>query len=433
MLETVKNFINKNNINIDSPVICAVSGGADSVTLIHVLYDLGYKVILAHVNHHKRLQSELEEERMRYLASTLDVPFELLSYHYDGNDNFHNDSHNARYNFFRSLCKKYNTNIIATAHHSDDQIETVLMKILEGSNLYGYGGIAIESNDGDYRTIRPLLCVSKNEIYSYAKKMNYEYFEDSSNHEDLFLRNRIRHHVVPLLKNECEDLNNKIVEYTIQLHEAFDFIRKNSIEYLKNHNNKIEYDSFSLLDIAIKKDIISYMLETYNIRKNNNIILQILSLFNSNYGYKEISLEQDYLFIRAYDIAYISKKKNNDLEEKKINLKDEVIFNKKYKFYFSKNKPFINEKYLKLCYNNVELPFTIRNKKTGDRIESLVGTKKLSRIFIDNKIPSDKRDEIPVILDNNGNVLWVYDLIKSKSIYEQKNGELYFVCEVSYE
>ena len=81
----------------------------------------------------------------------------------------------------------------------------------------------------------------------------------------------------------------------------------------------------------------------------------------------------------------------------------------------------------------MELPFTIRNKKTGDRIESLVGTKKLSRIFIDNKIPSDKRDEIPVILDNNGNVLWVYDLIKSKSIYEQKNGELYFVCEVSYE
>ena len=329
MIETVRNFINKNNINIDSPVICAVSGGADSVVLIHILHDLGYKVILAHVNHHKRLQSELEEERMKYLAETLNVPFELLSYHYDGNDNFHNDSHNARYNFFRSLCKKYNTNIIATAHHSDDQIETVLMKILEGSNLYGYGGIAIESNDGDYKRIRPLLCVSKSDIYSYAKKMNYEYFEDSSNHEDLFLRNRIRHYVVPLLKNECCDLNNKIVEYTIQLHEAFDFIRKNSIEYLKNHNNKIEYNSFINLNIAIKKDIISYMLENYNIRKNNNIVLQILSLFNSNYGYKEISLEQDYIFVRAYDVAYITKRKNNDLEEIKININDEVIFNNK--------------------------------------------------------------------------------------------------------
>ena len=190
----IASFLKENNLIIDKPIIVACSGGADSVCLLYVLYKLGYKVILAHVNHHKRIQSETEEDAMRNFANELNIPFELLEYHYDGMDNFHNDSHNARYNFFRGLCKKYDTNIIATAHHQDDQIETVLMKIMEGSNLYGYGGIAIVNDDGEYKIIRPLLCVDKDEIYSYAKKNNLIYFEDKSNQEDDFLRNRIRHH-----------------------------------------------------------------------------------------------------------------------------------------------------------------------------------------------------------------------------------------------
>ncbi len=434
MLKTVKDFILKNNINIDLPVICAVSGGADSVCLLHILYDLGYEVILAHVNHHKRKESEIEAIKMKELANKLNIPFELLDYHYDGVDNFHNDSHNARYDFFRMISKKYHTNIIATAHHSDDQIETVLMKILEGSNLYGYGGIAVESFDGYYKTIRPLLCVSKEEIYNYAKQNNYEYFEDSSNQEDIFLRNRIRHHIVPLLKKECNDLNKKIIEYSIQAHEAFDFIRKNSIDYLNNNHNKIEYNSFKVLDIALKKDIISLLLEKNNIRKNNNIILQLLSLLDNNNGYKEFSLESDYLFIRAYDYAYIDKRKCNQENSIKINIDDIGIFCNKYKFYFSKNKPINNAKYIKLCYNNLELPLKIRNRISGDYIEALAGTKKISRVLIDNKVPLNERDNVPIILDNSGKILWIYDYIKSKDVYNQKhNGDLYLICEVIYE
>lgn len=429
MLDIVKQFIIKQNININSKVICAVSGGADSVCLIHILHDLGYDVVLAHVNHHKREQSELEEVKMKELADNLNVPFELLSYHYDGVDNFHNDSHNARYNFFTSLCKKYNTNIIATAHHSDDQIETVLMKILEGSNLYGYGGIPSIKDDGVYLTIRPLLCVNKNEIYSYVNKKGYEYFEDSSNHEDVFLRNRIRHHITPLLKQECSDLNNKILEYSIQLHEAFSFIRNLSIKYLIEHNNKIEYDSFNLLDIALKKDIISLLLEKYNIRKNNNIIIQILNMLNSNKGNKSIKLENNYMFIRSYNLSYIEKIKDNNIDNIIINLNDDIIYNDMYHFYFSKIKP-NNAKYIKLCYNELKLPFKIRSRVDGDIIKTLVGSKKVSRVFIDNKIPSNKRNDIPVILDDNDNILWIFDLVKSKSVYEQKElGDIYFIGE----
>ena len=86
---------------------------------------------------------------------------------------------------------------------------------MEGSNLYGYGGIAIVNDDGEYKIIRPLLCVDKDEIYSYAKKNNLIYFEDKSNHEDDFLRNRIRHHVVPLLKKESPSVGEKFEEYVL--------------------------------------------------------------------------------------------------------------------------------------------------------------------------------------------------------------------------
>ena len=431
MLKKIANFIKNNNLIITEPIICAVSGGVDSVSLIDILHKLGYKIVLAHVNHNKREQSKIEQEAMKNLALKLDIPFELLDYHYDGIDNFHNDSHNARYDFFKGLCEKYNTNTIATAHHSDDQIETVLMKIMEGSNLYGYGGISIINDDGTYRIIRPLLCVSKKELYDYAKNNNLKYFEDSSNFEDDFLRNRMRHHVVPMLKEESLDLNNKILEYSIQLHEAFDFIRGLSHDFLNKYNNRIYLEEFNKLNIALKKDIISLLLEKYNIRKTYDIINNILSVINTNDGEKRISLNNNYCFIKSYEYAKVEKIKEENILDETLDLTSEVIYNDKYKFYFSKKIPLNNAKYLKLCYNNLKLPLHIRSKVDGDFIKLNLGNKKVSRIFIDSKVESNLRKYVPIITDNDNNILWVYDYAKSKEVFDSKeNSDIYLVCEV---
>lgn len=431
MEQKVKSFIieNKMNINNDT-IICAVSGGVDSICLLNILNNLGYKIVLAHVNHHKRKESELEQKAMESLAKSLNIPFELLDYFYDGKDNFHNDSHNARYSFFKSLCKKYNTSIIATAHHLDDQIETILIKLLEGSNLYGYGGISIVNDDGEYKIIRPLLCVSKSDLYIYANDNKITYFEDCSNSEDIFLRNRIRHNIVPLLNREIEDLYSKISQYSIQVKEAFNFIRKQSIEYLNKTNNIIDLVSFNELDIALKKDILSLLLENNNIRRSNLLIIDILKLLKSNRGTKAIDLENNYKFIRSYDKAYIKKQEISAVSTLKIDLNDVVIFNNKYKFYFSKKIPVNNAKFIKLCYNDLELPFYIRNKKDGDFITLDIGTKKVNRIFIDSKIPRNERNQIPIITDCKDNILWIYDFSKSKDVVSQKNAyDLIFICE----
>ncbi len=430
MEKKIFKFIKDNNLIIKEPIICATSGGVDSVCLVTILNKLGYKVVLAHVNHHKRIESETEEAAMKSLANKLNIPFEVLEYHYDSLDNFHNDSHNARYNFFRSLCDKYHTDTIATAHHLDDQIETILMKIMEGSNLYGYGGISIVNDDGNYRIIRPLMCVDKNELYNYAKDNDLEYFEDKSNKEDDFLRNRLRHHIVPLLKNECVDINNKIYEYSIQVKEAFDYIRKGSISYLNDNNDMIYYESYKNLDIALKKDIISLMLEKNNIRKNNNIILDLVNVLNDNNGTKTIDLENGYCFIRSYDRAYIDRLNDVSKNEYILDINDEIIFDGKYKFYFTKNILNHNVNHIRLCYNKLNLPFKIRTKKDGDFIKLNIGNKKLNRLFIDKKIDKLKRDFIPIILDNNDNVLWVYNYAKNIDIVDYKTtGDIYLVCE----
>ena len=108
-----------------------------------------------------------------------------------------------------------------------------------------------------------------------------------------------------------------------------------------------------------------------------------------------------------------------------------VIFKNKYKFYFSKNIDRLNAKCIKLCYNHLELPLLIRTKKDGDFIRIENGTKKLSRIFIDKKVPKNDRLFIPVICDNKGEIIWVFDYAKSDNIYQYKqNGDIYLVCEV---
>ena len=431
MINKVKNFIETNKLNIDNRVVCAVSGGADSVVLISILSRLGYKCILAHVNHHKRKESEEEERAMRKLAEDLNVPFELLDYHFKGNGNFHDDSHNARYDFFRAIADKYNTNIIATAHHEGDQIETILIKLMEGSNLYGYGGIALDNNDGKYRIIRPLLCVNKNEIYDFAKEEGLTYFEDSSNHKDLFLRNRLRHHVVPLLLDECPDLYDKALRYSLMMHEAFDYIREDSINYLNKHNNSIDISSFKNLRIALKKDIISLLLERFNIRRNTNIINDILELLENEAGNKELKLEGEYFLYKEYNQAYISKQNATLPTVVVLEENDSVVYNNAYRFYFSKNLPVSGAKYIKLWYNQLIFPFVIRPRKKGDTITIDNGTKKVSRVMIDKKIPKNQRDILPIITDGNGDIVWIYDILKSDSVYKQKSeGNIYLVCEV---
>ena len=430
MLEKVKKFINENKLfQSNETIICAVSGGVDSLCLLHILHQLNYPLVLAHVNHHKREQSALEQQAMQDLAAAYNIPFELLNYFDEGKENFQSQAHDARYNFFKNLAKKYNTHWIATAHHLDDQAETIIMRLLMGSNLYGYAGISIIQQEKEYKLVRPLLCVSKEEIYHYTQENHICYFEDSSNQSDAYLRNRIRHHILPLLKQENENYLEKIQEFSIQAKQSFDFIRKQSINYLDRLNNNIDIASFNELDVALKNDIICLLFERLELEKNKETILKCVQLIekNKNCIYQ---LKDNYFFHIEYGKAFIKKKENDSSFCETLGLEETIIILKQYKFYFSKKMPQNNAKYLKLWYNDLKLPFLIRNRKDGDFIEMSYGIKKVSRLLIDEKIPTWKRNQIPLIFDQDGKLLWVYNYAKSDTVISQKqSGDIYLVCE----
>jgi len=432
MKNKIKKYILDNDLlNKNEYVVVAVSGGADSIFLLHILNDLGYKTILAHVNHHKRVESLNEAIQLEKLANDLNIPFELLNYYDNNKANFHDQAHIARYKFFKEIADKYNTKYIATAHHLDDQAETILIKLLNGSNLFGYGGISNKLIDDNYNIVRPLLCVTKDDIYKYLHKYNLMYFEDSSNQENDYLRNRIRHNIIPLLKNEEPSLLSKLQEFSIQAKEAFEYIRNQSINYLNKTKNTIEISSFSTLDNVLKKDIICLLFERYPIRKNNDMILKCLSLLNNPNGTKKLSLKNDYYFIISYDKAEIKKIISTNDYKEILTINNEVIIENKYKFYFSKNLPKINAKYIKLCYNSLELPLLIRNKKDGDFIKMSYGNKKVSRLMIDSKITLEERKTMPLVFDSNNNLLWVVPIAKSDIVVNQKqSSDIYLVCEV---
>ncbi len=430
MQQKVQRFIDEQHLfDFSSPIVVATSGGVDSVTLLYLLHQLGYQVILAHVNHHQRMESAEEERQMRLFADELHIPFELCSYYHTDLTNFHNDAHYARYRFFRQVAEKYHTPWIATAHHLDDQMETILMRLMQGSNLYGYGGLSVLQENDSLKIARPFLCLTKKEIYDYAFENHLIYFEDSSNQKDDYLRNRIRHHLLPVLKGFSFNIE-KVQEFSVQVKEAFSFIRSHSIKYLDENQNIIDVCSFFQEPIAVRKDILCLLFEKNEIPKNQKILLSCYELLKTPYGNQKIDLKNSFSFVREYDKAMIRKEKNELFSEVELQLDQQILFQNRYRFYFSKKIPQNNANYLKLCYNNLKLPFFVRNRKDGDCIKMSYGNKKVSRLMIDRKLSALLRQQTPIVTDATGTILWVVPFAKSQEVAKQKSqGELFFVCE----
>lgn len=429
MLEKIQKYILDNSLfSPNDTIVVAVSCGADSIGLLHILLKLKYNVIIAHVNHQKREQSKDEEIYITNFAKENNIPCEVLHLDYSHQSNFHDEAHKKRYSFFKEVLEKYDAFVLATAHHADDNAETIFLNIMRGSNLFGYAGISNKTDYQGYTIVRPLLCLSKEDILEFVTKEGLTYFEDESNHEDNYRRNRIRHHVLPALKKECPEFLQKINSFSIQAKEAFAYLRKDSIKYLDLNNNTIDVKEYKLLPLALKKDILCLLLERAEINRSERLITSILHFIEEE-THGQLDLEGNYILIKRYGKVYLHKNISTKDTLITINLNEVVVFNEKYRFYFTKKLTNFGAKYIKLCYNELVYPLYIRNYLENDVILMPYGRKKINRLFIDKKIPLEKRKEIPIIL-NGDEILWVYDLIKSNKLMQMKDKhDIYLVCE----
>lgn len=413
-------FIEENHLfNKDLPIVLALSGGVDSMVLLTILNALNYKVIAAHVNHNVRKESTDEYEFIKEYTASFGICLEYMKLPKIEKENFHQESRNFRYSFFNDIVKKYNAQCIVTAHHCDDNIETIIMKIIRGSNLYGYGGISLVSNFDNSKLVRPFLFITKDEIINYAFSKNIPYKEDKSNLQDKYTRNRFRKNVLPFLKTENPKLEDKISQYSNIVHNAFFYIRKIAKQHILLWENKIDNLAFIKLDIAIKHEIIALLLESKDIQTSYKKIMQIC-LFIEN--------DKPNSFFCLNKVHVLQKKYNQTLLEEICATSPFHIVAEKEGTYclpnhnsiiITRKMPKNNKKYLKLCYNNIAWPITIRNRRDGDFINFKYGTKKIKNLFIDLKIPKNVRESLPIILDRNNKVLGIPGITNSSETLKE--------------
>ena len=264
--------VNKFLINIlekDDVIVLGCSGGPDSMALMDVLLKLRGKlnlsIICAHVNHKLRVESDDEMVWLEGFCKENNVVFEKMIINNYGDDNFHNEARNFRYNFFEDLVHKYGAKYLMTAHHGDDLMETILMRIVRGSTLGGYAGFRKISCHGDYSIVRPLVYMTKDELLNYDKDNGIAYVVDKSNFSDKYTRNRYRKEVLPFLKREDSNVHLKFLRYSELLFECDDYLNCLTNDFVKTlYNDKcIDINKFKALDSVIQSKLINKLLESF--------------------------------------------------------------------------------------------------------------------------------------------------------------------------
>ena len=425
-MEEVYNFIrNKINLKPRDAVVVGVSGGPDSMALLYILNEFKKKMdldlICAHVNHSKRKESDIEEDYIRKYCKENNIIFECKKITNWGDDNFENEARSARYSFFYDLVSNYNAKFLMTAHHADDLIETILMRIVRGSTLKGYSGFSKVVDKGDFKIIRPLITLTKDEIIEFNKINNIKYFIDSTNNDDVHTRNRYRHVVLPFLKKENPKVHKKFLKFSETLIENSNYIdRQANSEFNKVFQNGVLYiDKFTKLDKVIQTKIIYNLLE--KIYGDDLLIIHdahvelIFDLINSSRSNSVVHLPNNLIIIKAYNELNFSFDEDK-YDEYEIEISDVVNLPNGKIIERVKESGNTSNDTIRLNSKDIKLPLYVRNRRDGDKMEvkGLNGTKKVNDIFIDLKIKTSDRDTWPVVLDAENNIVWLPGLKKSK-------------------
>ena len=429
-MDLVLDFLKKKlKLNNNDKIVIGVSSGPDSMFLLNLLLqlkkELKFTIIVAHINHKVRIESEEEEIFLKNYCLDNDVIFERKEIINYPKDNFHAYAREFRYNFYEELINKYQANYLMTAHHGDDLIETVLMRLVRGSTLNGYTGISLISNYDNYKLVRPLLYMTKDEIKEYNDINNIPYRVDKSNTSDKYTRNRFRKNILPFLKEENKDVHLKFLKFSLLLESSNMYIEK-EVNNLYNdicENNKINIQKFLVLDKFIKRELLEKILNN-NIQNKEQLtdkhIDSIINLINNNKTGSEINLPGN--IIGRINYGYFEFIKVEESYNYYLELKDGLIIPNGMEFKIINNEENGND-ILHLDSSLVKMPLYVRNKKDGDYIElkGIDGKKKVSDIFIDKKVSKEDRKSYPVVVDKNDKIIWIPKLKKSK--YDSKNHE----------
>ncbi|MBD7910976.1 MULTISPECIES: tRNA lysidine(34) synthetase TilS [Clostridium] len=446
MKERFVNYIEKNElIRKGDGIVVGLSGGPDSTCLLHLLCsikdEMNLKIAAVHVNHMFRGDDADGDQRFsEEISKAFDVEFfykkiDVSRYGRENGLSSETAGREIRYNYFNEIMNKLKFSKIATAHNANDQVETILMRIMRGTGLEGLGGIPVKREN---RYIRPILFMKREEIEQYCKVHKLNPRIDETNLERLYSRNKVRLDMIPYMKeNFNEDIIETINRMSLLLQEDNKFILEEVDSRYKEscfrENDKVvickkafEYNS-SIIKRIIRKAIKEVNGDKYDVELKH--IMEVVELSKLETG-KKIDLPRGVSAENVYGDICIRLKKStigSDCDEIILNKNElhgrEIIF-RSYIFNF---EVINNEKNISLDKNNEIKYFNydsingniiIRQRKNGDKINPLgmKGSKKLKDIFIDMKIPKENRELIPIIQFDE-NIAWVFS-IKISELYK---------------
>ena len=407
------------SLNIDSKVIVACSGGPDSMFLLHVLKEYGLDVVCAHVNHNLREESKEEYEYVESYCKENNIIFEGTELHDLPSVNTELKAREKRYEFFKTLIDKYDAKYLFTAHHGDDLIETILLRIVRGSTLNGYAGFNIITDKKDYKIIRPLVYLTKAEIMHYLDKENIKYYMDATNLDDIHLRNRYRKNVLPILKEEDKNVHLKFLKYHKIAQSYYDYINSKVYEYISDMvvDNVLDINKFNELDEFMKDKVLEEVIRPYYPDDlyliNDNHINEILKMIESDKPNIELELP-NMKIVKEYDKLLFNDIGISSYDYKE-ELKNEVKTPLGLIQLIDKDAQDTSNNIIRINSKDIKLPLYVRNRKDGDKIsvKNLNGSKKVSDIFIDNKVSKRYRDIYPIIVDSNDKIIFIPGIKKS--------------------
>lgn len=446
MHRKVLSYIKDNElIKSGDKILVALSGGPDSICLLNILFELkeelNINIAAAHLNHLLRGDDAFkDEEYVINICNSMGIQYfvkrvDINNYSREHKLSSEMAGRNVRYDFFQEVLEREGFNKVATAHNANDQAETILFRIMRGTGLEGLGGIKVSR---DNKVIRPILCLTREEIEEYIKLKKLNPRIDKTNFEKIYNRNKIRLDILPYMKeNFNKDIVQTLNRMSLIIQKDNQFLERLSLSFYNKYC--IEYSDYLIIKEGIFKEeepivnrvlrqaVVKYSKSNYDFEMKH--IYKISKLARGTSG-KTVDLPNGIYAENIYGDIYI---KNKIRKHEINNVKEEIIINKNninkniVQFYnytieflvidnFKESDNLKESDLIKYFdFDKLNNNVSIRNRRDGDKIIPLGmnGKKKLKDIFIDMKIPKEERDNIPIICFDE-KVAWIIGIRTSE-------------------
>lgn len=439
-------------------LLLAVSGGVDSMVLVDLIQRLPYVIRpwfgVAHVNHQLRESSIEEEKFLSQYCKSNRIPFFLKSWPVEEhpNEGIEAAAREFRYDFFHEVLKEQQATHLLTGHHGDDQMETILMRLVRGGQLESIAGIKKNRTFYEKQLTRPLLDYSKKTLYQYSQERSLSFYEDESNTSLEYTRNRYRHQIIPLLKKENAQVLTHFADFSSDLQDVITVAKKEIEKQLANVCFQKELFCWELnvplfltFDPAMKRQVMQLLFNEIFHEEGNEVgrkhQVQIIDLIEKDKPNSQLNLPGNWIGQKTYHKFYFFKENGQKCTTEKIqgihplNLGEWLTLpnGARIGLFEAKKESVVTDQTKKVVWLNpesIQLPLQVRNRKPGDRITLKgleTGSKKIKDFFIDQKIPRNKREEAVLVTDSKEEIIWLVEYKESRLSIEPETDKIHYI------